>query len=155
MTAIDELRKLPPMKSSLNNFIGGPPPWPDCSKKKITPGANIRLAAAKLSLIEQEFPSPTYDPRVLRPAGTFNTAWAAPDGDGWSAAPGKDNSGHLLFGPYLKDLPPGGLHVANFSIADLGRQVWQYRRCVLDVYDARINRVLASVSLTVSDFRTR
>jgi hypothetical protein len=83
------------------------------------------------------------------PALGHNTGVA--DGDGWGANTADHAEGHMVYGPYVADLGPGP-QTASFQllvdVVDADDDVV----ATIDVFDANVERVLATRDLRRSDF---
>ena len=73
------------------------------------------------------------------------------DGDGWSANTAQDGPGHMIFGPYVSDIP-GGNRTAEFRLQEDNNTANNDEVVKLDIYDITANTVLNNSIVTRGQF---
>ncbi|MCQ6563068.1 GxGYxYP domain-containing protein [Paenibacillus mendelii] len=73
------------------------------------------------------------------------------DGDGWSANPVEHGSGHMLYGPYVADIPTG-VHDVTFRMMAGDIAGADAAVASVDIYSPSFDQVLRSVELKKNDF---
>jgi len=73
------------------------------------------------------------------------------EADGWSANTAADGEGHLLYGPYTRDIPAGSRRAAFRMMID-NNTADTLRVVTLDVYDFTTNTVLAQRGVRRNEF---
>lgn len=91
--------------------------------------------------------------RIYEAENDFGHNTGKLDGDGWLAVTDQHGQGHMLYGPYVADIP-NGAHDVTFkakigSIAGADDRV-----ALLDIYSPTLDQVVASKALLRSDFAT-
>ena len=73
------------------------------------------------------------------------------EADGWSANTAADAAGHLLYGPYTRDVPAGS-RSASFRMMIDNNSADTLRVVTLDVHDFTAGRVLAQREVRRTEF---
>jgi hypothetical protein len=103
-------------------------------------------------------PAPTQDLIILRGAsttwqaeGSLGHATGRLDGDGWLCQVGVDQPGHMVYGPYVTNLPFGG-NTARFRMKIDNNSANDAHQATIDVRDNTSGTTLASKDITRTQF---
>lgn len=88
--------------------------------------------------------------RLEAESSSFQHKTGRLDGNGWLAKKGEDKPEHMIFGPYVKNLPPGD-NAAEFSMQRSGDALDTDEIATIDVYDSVGQQVLAEKKVLAKD----
>src|SRR4029453_2458370 len=81
--------------------------------------------------------------RIYEAENDFGHNTGKLDGDGWLAAVEQHNAGHMLYGPYVANIP-SGIHDITFKAKIGSVSGADERVALLDVYSPSLDQVVAS-----------
>lgn len=89
--------------------------------------------------------------RLYEAENDFGHNTGAIDGDGWLANIEQHGPGHMLYGPYVADLP-SGVHDVTFRMKASGATLPDDTIAIIDINNASADQIIASKELKLQDF---
>jgi hypothetical protein len=115
------------------------------------PGGQLSSLARRRLTVHHEEDVPAPRQWVYEAEGDLMHGLGRPEADGWAAATGLDDAGHLAFGPYARDLGDGP-RTATFRLMVDVADAREETVVTLDVYDADADQILAALDVPRSAF---
>jgi len=115
------------------------------------PGGTTSYIAVRRLEIRHEDPLPPPFERVYEAETDLMHIVGRAEADGWSAATGPDQAGHMAFGPYATDWPEEPLTATYRLMVDVANNS-QEEVVTVDIFDATTSEILLSRPLLRNEF---